>query len=255
MTAALNWDYTALAANYELRPDYSSELIHSTLVSLNPPRDRIWLDVGAGTGKLTRLLSPAASQIFAIEPNRAMRMRGQHNTAGRAVHWIAARGEQLPLPDASAGLIAFGSSYNVLNPECAHRESLRLLGDGGIWMALWNHRDLDDPLQKQIESQIESVLPDFDRGRRRENPLPELLDRGGFRDAGQTQHRFVRKLKVTEWLAAWRSHATLQRQAGPNWESIQQAIARTANACSQSSDSPGWLQVPYVTRLYWARRT
>lgn len=248
------WDYSALAAHYDHRPDYSAELLRKVLDSLNPDRQLPWLDVGAGTGKLSRLLSPAAGQLIALEPNAAMRAHGLRNTAGRAIQWLAASGESIPLPNHSLGLIAYGSSHNVLDAERAHREATRLLASGGIWMAVWNHRDLADPLQQQVEALIEAQIPGYERGARRQNPLPDLLDRGGFRDAGEYQHRFEVEVNLSHWLDAWRSHATLQRQAGPRWESIQSAIAELARHALEAGSAQR-LRVPYFTRLYWARRT
>jgi ubiquinone/menaquinone biosynthesis C-methylase UbiE len=246
MNAAIDWDYSRLAASYDLRPDYCAELVRGVLAELAIDAGSRLLDVGAGTGKLTRLLCETGATVIACEPNGQMRAIGAGKADCPGSRWLAARGQALPVGTASVDLVAYGSSFNVLPAAQALDECARVLRPGGHLLALWNHRDLDDPLQRDVEAVIHHHLPGFDYGRRRQDPAPVLAGHGGFAPAQSRQSRFVVELDARAWLQAWRSHATLQRQAGDRLDSIIDAIAALLAGRQ-------WLQVPYHTRAWWAQ--
>lgn len=240
------WDYTALATHYDLRPDYDRGLVGRVLAGFKLVADSRILDVGAGTGKLTGLLCATGAQVLACEPNPAMRRLGTRKPDCRTASWIGGCGESLPVREASVDLIGYGSSFNVLNPHRALHEAARALRPGGHWLALWNHRDLDDALQQQVEAVIRHHLPAFDPGRRRQDPSAAVDASAAFGRVRHAEARFAVRIEAATWLRAWRSHATLQRQAGGDFERILGEFARLLRGQTQ-------LHVPYHTRLWWAK--
>jgi len=245
MTVA-DWDYTALASHYDRRADYARELVQGVLSGFSLRADSRVLDVGAGTGKLTGLLCATGARVVACEPNAAMRGYGRQKPENRVACWIAGSGEALPLYAGSVDLVAYGSSFNVLDARTALSEAARVLRPGGHWLALWNHRDLDDPLQRRVEAAIRRHLPAFDPGRRRQDPSAEVEASGSFGPVGHAQARFVARMDAAAWMQAWRSHATLARQAGDAMEDVLASIAELVR-------DRAVLEVPYFTRMWWAR--
>jgi len=205
------------------------------------------LEVGAGTGKLTQHLVQHASTLIALEPNAAMRAEALRKPSLSGVQWLAGSGERLPLRSASVVLVAYGSSFNVLDPIVALDECARVLQPQGHWLALWNHRDLSDPLQQTVEQLIRKHLPDYDPGSRRQSPIPVLERHGGFTNVAFAEGRFTLEMPSAEWLQAWKAHATLQRQAGAQLPRILADIAALvegqANLC-----------LPYWTRVWTAQK-
>ena len=246
--ATPHWDYTSLARHYDQRPGYDANLVESILQRLDVSAASRVADVGAGTGALTRLLCRSGAQVVACEPNAAMRRIGRNKDDCASARWVAAQGEALPLRELSVDLLAFGSSFNVLPAFVALLETRRVLRASGHWLALWNHRDLDDPLQAEVERCIRRALPGFDPGRRRQDPRPELVRFGGFQRMETAQQRFEVSVSRIAWLDAWRAHATLRNQAGAAFDSILQSIGALV------ADQPT-LCVPYFTRAYWAQRS
>jgi ubiquinone/menaquinone biosynthesis C-methylase UbiE len=244
----LEWDFTALAATYDFRPDYCASLIHDVLDASGLQPDGWGLDVGAGTGKLTAHLCARGLNVVAVEPNARMRAIGMAKNETRGARWIAARGEALPVADRSMDLISFGSSFNVVRTTAALNECARVLRVDGVWLAVYNHRDLDDPLQKSIESIIHRHIPSFEYGPRRTSPIEELSSHGAFRSFQSSERRFVAEVVAEQWMLAWRSHATLQRQAGT---SLSVILGQIGNAIGSAAA----LSIPYVTRAWVARRS
>ncbi len=249
MTAAdsLDWDYTRLACTYDLRADYHAGLISHTLQRLGLPAGALTLEVGAGTGKLTKLLCHHGLEVIASEPNASMRKVALFKPELRSARWLACRGEALPLPAGSVQLVAYGSSFNVLPAQQALDECARVLSAGGHWLALWNHRDLDDPLQREVEVLIRHHLPDYDYGLRRVSPEPEVAIHGAFTQIEAAQQRFMVEVDAGDWMLAWQAHATLQRQAGQRLPRILDELRSLLGAATT-------LRIPYFTRLWTAQR-
>ena len=62
------------AREYELgRPEWPAELLDRVVGDLGLGPDAAVLDLGAGTGKLTRSLVPRFRRVVAVEPDDAMR--------------------------------------------------------------------------------------------------------------------------------------------------------------------------------------
>lgn len=247
MKQALEWDYTDLAGTYDLRADYAPDLLRRTLERLGCQPGDVALEVGAGTGKLTGPLCDYGLDLTALEPNASMREMALRKGLGQRARWVAGRGEALPVASQSCRLVAFGSSFNVIPAQTALQECARVLEPGGCWLAVWNHRDLEDPLQKSVEELIRRHIPDYDHGRRRRSPESDLRTHGGWHDICGAEERFIVDIPARDWLAAWASHATLSRQAGSQKADILAEIGQWLGA-EQT------LRVPYFSRLWTAHR-
>jgi hypothetical protein len=110
---------------------------------------------------------------------------------------------------------------------------------------MWNHRDLDDPLQARIEAVIRRAIPEYRYGTRREDPTQVLADSHLFEDVQAFSSSFAVTMARHAIIDAWRSHGTLARQAGPSFGGIVDAI--TAEVTTDT------VAVPYTTRGWYAR--
>ena len=188
MTAALEWDYSDLAAAYGKRPDYADAGIDRMLAGAGLEAGAAACDVGAEVGHLTVKLVDRGLTVAAVEPNQAMRERGRARTAGwPGVGWSEGAGEATGQPDRAFDLVTFGSSFNVTDRGRALSETARILKPGGWFACMWNHRDLDDATQAAIERTIREHLPDYDYGSR-------LAARGP--DRGHRRERTVRGFRA-----------------------------------------------------------
>jgi SAM-dependent methyltransferase len=115
------------------------------------------VDVGAGTGKLTRDLVPTGARVLAVEP--LAEMRGQLEAAVPAAEVLAGSAEELPLEDDSADAVVAASAFHWFDPERALPEIHRVLRPGGGLATVGNGRDLDDPLQQEIQAIVGPYVP------------------------------------------------------------------------------------------------
>jgi SAM-dependent methyltransferase len=108
--------------------------------------DRV-VDLGAGTGALTRLLVGRAGEVVAVEPDHRMRAVLVDEVPGARA--VDGRGEALPLDDASADAVLASSSWHWMDVEPALREVARVLVPGGFLAALWTGPDPEGPFMSQ----------------------------------------------------------------------------------------------------------
>ncbi|HWF16069.1 MAG TPA: class I SAM-dependent methyltransferase [Acidimicrobiales bacterium] len=97
------------------------------------------VDLGAGTGALTRLLVGRVPHVVAVEPDD--RMRALLSEAVPAARAVAGRGESMPLPDASADAVIASTSWHWMDLVPTLTEVARVLVPGGDLGVLWSGPD------------------------------------------------------------------------------------------------------------------
>lgn len=132
------------------RPSYPAEAVAALVEGvplLSAGADSWAADIGAGTGISTRLLLERGFLVHAVEPNAAMRGRGEVETAGfgARVRWHGTTGEATGLADASVSLVLCAQSLHWMEGSAAVREFARVLKPGGKAAAVWNVHDVRDP--------------------------------------------------------------------------------------------------------------
>ena len=132
--------FGAAAGDYEAsRPDYPFEAVAWMLENLPIGSSRV-ADVGAGTGKLTRVLADApGSEVIAIDPDAAMLAKLRESVPG--VPTFLGTAEKLSLPDASLDAVVLGQAWHWVDPVAASAEIGRVVRPGGTLGLIWNLRD------------------------------------------------------------------------------------------------------------------
>jgi ubiquinone/menaquinone biosynthesis C-methylase UbiE len=245
----VEWDYTEHAAHYDKRADYSREAIEELCKAIGCAPSLPVADIGAGTGKLTKELLALGLTVRSVEPNDAMRSFGIKNTEGRSVTWSVGTGEETGLRSRSVYAAFFGSSFNVVDQRACLKEVARILVPRGWFACMWNHRNLSDPVQKRIEDAIKSHISTYSYGLRREDPTTVIAESGLFDGAKTIEGGFSWLMPRTDIVEAWRSHATVRRQAS----SDAQFAAIIRDIEKLLADQPDVIPVPYVTRIYYAQ--
>ncbi len=97
------------------------------------------VDLGAGTGALTRLLTDRAAEVIAVEPDDRMRSVLVDEVPG--ISAVKGRGEAIPVPDASVDAVLASASWHWMDPVATLAEVSRILTPGGILGVLWSGPD------------------------------------------------------------------------------------------------------------------
>jgi SAM-dependent methyltransferase len=141
--------FETVAAAYERhRPEYPEEALRWAAEQLGLEGRARVLDVGAGTGKLTRGLVALGFEVVAVEPGKPM--LEQLRIAVPDAEALEGPAESIPLPDASVGVGFAGQAFHWFDRAKALPELYRVIWPGGGLALLWNWWDERDPLQGEL---------------------------------------------------------------------------------------------------------
>jgi SAM-dependent methyltransferase len=164
--------FGAIAEDYDrFRPGPPPDAIEWVL---SRPRDSA-VDIGAGTGALTRLLVARVRNVVAVEPDRRMSAVVTARVSQATV--LVGTAEALPLRNASVDAVVGSSMWHWVDEERAATEAARVLRPGGVLGLLWSGPDrsrgwLADLFAGQGRALASRAGNDRTRRRRHEVRLP-----------------------------------------------------------------------------------
>jgi SAM-dependent methyltransferase len=231
--------FGAVADAYERsRPSYPEEALDWLL----PPGARKVLDLGAGTGKLTRSLVARGLEVVAVEPTPGMREQFARVLPG--VELLDGTGESIPLPDGSVDAVLMAQAWHWVDPDTASPEVARVLRPGGTLGLLWNVRDagvdwiarLDRLLPGPGEEQLGSLAPRV---------------AAPFGPVERYDVRWSDPVSVASLIDLTRSRSWVIALDEEHRERVLEDVRAQAQA---RLDTTGTLTLEYVTRCSRARR-
>lgn len=125
------------------RPDYPPELVDDVIALAGCGPGSEVLEVGAGTGKATRMFCARGLSVLAIEPDCEMAAVASQKaaTAGHTLRVIQSDFESAALEDGAFSLAYSAQAWHWVDPETGYRRAHRLLSGGGLLAAFWNRVD------------------------------------------------------------------------------------------------------------------
>jgi SAM-dependent methyltransferase len=146
------------------RPTYPDALVDRACEGIAP--GAAVLEIGCGTGQLTRSLLARGLRVTAVEPGRQLLARARDRLHGLGdVQFIHARLEDASLPPAHYAAVFSASAIHWIDPDVSWRKLADSLVDGGI-LALVSYFGLDDPRssddQQALRAAIRTIAPGLD---------------------------------------------------------------------------------------------
>jgi SAM-dependent methyltransferase len=122
------------------RPDYPVEAAQFLINTLGIDSATTVVELGAGTGKFTRVLVPlTAAKLIAVEPVESMRCRLQSLLPDLTV--LDGTAEAIPLGEATADVVLAAQAFHWFDGRRALADIARVLKPGGKLGLIWNIRD------------------------------------------------------------------------------------------------------------------
>lgn len=248
-------DFTDVARYYHNRPAYSEFLLRKILsnVSYKPASHLHVTEFGAGTGKLSVMLSHLGCTLDCVEPNDNMRREGIIATRGLDIKWHKGSAEQNDIPSDHADLIVMASSFHWCDPERALPEFSRILHRDGSFCCIWNPRHIEEgSVFDEIEKEIKRIVPELRRvssGAQNTRQWEKVLvSTGHFKDCYLMQCDYEEIMDKERYIGAWKSVNDIQAQAGKQrWEEIIAMISKKIEGLDE-------IVVPYKIRAWIAKR-
>jgi SAM-dependent methyltransferase len=218
-------------------------------LSLEPGRTVV--DLGAGTGKFTRLLALTGARVLAVEPVAAMRESLAELLP--SVTTMDGTAERTGLPDASVDAVVAAHSWHWFRQEPALEEVERVLRPGGALALVWNTYDETVPWVRDFQSiyfrRAPKGLPSHQDGAWR----TALDARPGWSPLRERRlpnpHTTTRQGVVERMLSS--SHiAALEADERERVRREVEAVLRRHKATRGRET----MDLPYTTEIYWTTR-
>ncbi len=229
------------------RPSYPDDAVAWLVTGLQLGRSSRVVDLGAGTGKLTRQLVTTTPQVVAVEPLAAM-----CEQFGQVLDVPVLRGiaEALPIRAGCVDAVLVAQAFHWFDPDRALTEIHRVLRPGGGLGLIWNMRD-----------ERQDWVASFGEIRRRYGDI--RYDSGRWRDAlaaspllqPLVEQRFSHQQAldsegVVESMASRSVIAALDADENRTVrEEVRQLLASHPETMNRDV-----LVVPYRTHVYWTTK-
>lgn len=207
------------------RPSYPPDVVAWITAHLRLGPGRTVCDLGAGTGKFTRLLLPTGARVVAIEPVAAMRRVLHEELPGVAV--VAAVAEQLPMADASVDAISAAQAFHWFDPPTALAECHRTLRRGGHLALVWNVWDDHQGWQRELRDVVADAgaSPQWRRGHlSRTWVLDTIAAHGGFTVPARYESVNVQSMSPRAVVARVATTSHIAAKAAPDREAVLDAL-------------------------------
>lgn len=128
--------------NYvKYRPGYPPEVLQLFRDEMGLRRDSVVADIGSGTGISARIFLENGNEVFAVEPNDAMRSAAEAELSGfDKFRSIKGTAEDTSLPDGVADIVIAAQAFHWFRPDETREEFKRILRAGGYAALIWNER-------------------------------------------------------------------------------------------------------------------
>jgi SAM-dependent methyltransferase len=146
------------------RPTYPDALVDRACEGIAP--GAAVLEIGCGTGQLTRSLLARGLRVTAVEPGQQLLARARDQLNGNGdVQFVNARLEDASLPRAEYAAVLSASAIHWIDPDVSWHKAANALVDGGT-LALISYFGLNDPRsaddQQALRAAIRTIAPELD---------------------------------------------------------------------------------------------
>ena len=231
-----------VAAAYDSnRPTYRAELVDRACRVAGIGSGERVLEVGCGSGQLTRSLVARGLHVTALEPGKHLLSLAEQNLEGPGtMESVNARFEDAELSDEHFAAVFSASAFQWIDPEVSWEKAARVLPPGGT-LALLQYCGLREERSRRDEEALLSALAKI---------APEIAaDWPTYRDlAGTVAGAEQRRANVSEVWAWLGSHDVARARAGDLFGDVR--ITAVPTLFEQTADE---LNALLSTASFYAR--
>jgi SAM-dependent methyltransferase len=217
---------------------------------LVPEDAQLVVELGAGTGKLTRAIAALGVRVVAVEPDPRMLAVLQR----LGLDGIEGSAEAVPLGAGEADVVLAGSALHWFDLDAALPEFHRVLRPGGRIAFGWNHRDERHPTIAAMSEVIYASRPSRQTSGWRRRDWPAAVVTGGlFGDVEHTVIEHVHELPPEALEDHLLSYSGLAALSKDEHRRMLAEVGEILDADPSLRDGD-LMRLPFVVDAYRARR-
>lgn len=221
------------------RPEYPDAAVDWLL----PAEAHTVLDLGAGTGKLTRALTARGLEVIAVDPSPRMLEQLSAAVPDATVHKGTA--EDIPLADASVDAVLVAQAWHWVNQSVALLSVARVLRPGGTLGLVWNMRDQRVPWVERLTTAMHPAESEifFENGH---------IERGPFGEIAHESFEWSQQFTRDELFDLLRSRSYFITSTDEGKQRLMDAVRDLLDHDPDVGGQTTWT-MPYVTECYRMR--
>lgn len=209
------------------------------------------LELGAGTGKLTRSLTARGHTVVATDLSPEMLAR--LTATGLPVHTAVTGAERLPFAAQSFDAVVAAQSFHWFDHRAALPEIARVLRPRGTLAVVWNVRDGSVPWVRRLTDLLRGSQTDA-TGRTDETvdgpaTMTAVEDSPLFGEVESTRHRFWQQLDLHGLLGLVESRSYVALLGA---DERRELIRQVQELYAEYGRDRQGMRLPYVTHSYRA---
>lgn len=213
------------------------------------------MEIGAGTGLVTRRLVAAGARVVAVEPDQNM---AGHLAAAVSSHLEIIRGtfEQAELPQNAFDLAVAATSFHWVDQAAGLPKLGQVLRPGGwaaVWWTIFDDPDREDAFRNALQARTGDGDPGWQRSAQFQLDAAarsrDLAGQAGLTDVSGNLIRWTAELDTAQLRALYASMIRIRRLAVADQQRILDQISSLAD-----NDFAGRVRRPFITAMYTGRR-
>jgi ubiquinone/menaquinone biosynthesis C-methylase UbiE len=234
--------FSAVADVYErTRPSYPDPAVDWLLGS----EPRRVLELGAGTGKLTRSLVTRGHTVVATDPSP--QMLAELARAGLHVETTVCGAEQLPFAAQSFDAVVVAQAFHWFDQDAALPEIARVLRPRGTLAVVWNLRDGSVPWVRRLTALLRGSATGPTDDSVEPTAMSSVEESPLFGEVEFTRHRFWQQLDLDGLLGLVQSRSNVALLGG---DERRELIRRVEALYAEYGRDRQGMRLPYVTHSY-----
>lgn len=244
--------FTTKAEKYsKYRPGYPEELIKFLIQSTHLQNDSVVVDIGCGTGILTKQLLDHGIKTIGVEPNKEMYDQAKANLKGYDCQIVYASAEHTQLNSHIANLITVAQALHWFDLSKFIYEYHRLLKTDGQVAILYNHMDKNDMKVAKFLDIHRTLCPTycgFSKGiNNHEDIYSEMFGENGFIT---TEFKNNQVLSYEEYMGYVESLSYSLEPKDKNYQKYKNAL----NEIFDTYSILGRIELPTTTTLVLSKK-
>jgi len=230
------------------RPDYPSAFLDYLYKEIGFNAKSIIADIGAGTGILSRQLLQRGSKVICVEPNKDMLVAAKKELDGfNKVRFIEASAENTGMESHCVDFVTVAQAFHWFDGKLFKTECQRILKDNGKVVLVWNNKDSDSPIIKEMAEVNAKYCKNF-KGFSGGAKTGLEAYAGFFRD-GNCEYKTFRNDKTEneeEFIGRCLTASYAPKESSENYQTFVRELQNIFKKYSKN----GMLTLPQTTRSY-----